>query len=673
MALLPSDSAVVPRQCAAVSIGWLTASNKSVSTLPCYCYTKLEQGYFRVLVLQPGPFDVPISCSLQPVNLLDFDDVTGRAKTHELGSYEAVSYVWSAPVINVNIECDGAKLCITKSLEDVLRRFRNVTDTRTIWADGVCINQTDAEEREQQVSLMGLIYWKAQRCLIWLGHDDESEEQWSASHAARLVQTLGTIYRDSDEVSPAAINWEMTSIEDFGFNGANCWEALRRLLIRKWFYRVWVVQELGLSRQSTFFCGAVSFDGNDLNDTVSLLIKRAPAIFIVYELNLQMLRLSRAYINSTRGGFRFELGNDPASAENFLEILELARGLLCTDARDAVYAFLGHPSAFKQHLLDVEPYMQYSDNFYQGKPTIIEPDYDEETGYLDVYLRVSYAALHNVELGLQLLSHVTHDEWTIHDGYPSWMPRWNINEFCKYSPAKQALYSASGPLPPAPVMTNIGSDVSDPMALPLKALMLARVCFVRELPGASHFAIFQPGETVWGESLPNPVEELCTCLEGWHPLFTNPLLGTTIDLACTLTAGMSRISADSVETLVENDPHHFQKFNTYRRVKALSGQSKDGLRDGDVAVADDYMTGLNEVAARQAFIATREGRIGLGPRITEVGDEIWLPIGAHMPFVLRPLGEKNFKILGLAYLHGMMHGEAVAGHAEVDFEDILLI
>jgi hypothetical protein len=65
--------------------------------------------------------------------------------------------------------------------------------------------------------------------------------------------------------------------------------------------------------------------------------------------------------------------------------------------------------------------------------------------------------------------------------------------------------------------------------------------------------------------------------------------------------------------------------------------------------------------------------LGLGPRITIEEDELSLFKGASMPFVLRADGDKRFKVIGLAYLHGVMRREAVAGLNEGDFEDIVLI
>ena len=42
-----------------------------------------------------------------------------------------------------------------------------------MWADAVCINQSDLDERSSQVSIMGDIYKNAQKCQVWLGTVEE--------------------------------------------------------------------------------------------------------------------------------------------------------------------------------------------------------------------------------------------------------------------------------------------------------------------------------------------------------------------------------------------------------------------------------------------------------------------------------------------------------------------
>ncbi len=48
----------------------------------------------------------------------------------------------------------------------------------------------------------------------------------------------------------------------------------------------------------------------------------------------------------------------------------------------------------------------------------------------------------------------------------------------------------------------------------------------------------------------------------------------------------------------------------------------------------------------------------IAPLTTQVGDMIYLLPGSDVPFVLRP-EDKNFRLIGQCYVHGVMYGEAI--------------
>jgi hypothetical protein len=54
--------------------------------------------------------------------------------------------------------------------------------------------------------------------------------------------------------------------------------------------------------------------------------------------------------------------------------------------------------------------------------------------------------------------------------------------------------------------------------------------------------------------------------------------------------------------------------------------------------------------------------LGLGPVSSDIGDELWILRGARMPFVLRRRDDRQYQLIGEAYVHGIMHGEAVQGN-----------
>jgi hypothetical protein len=60
---------------------------------------------------------------------------------------------------------------------------------------------------------------------------------------------------------------------------------------------------------------------------------------------------------------------------------------------------------------------------------------------------------------------------------------------------------------------------------------------------------------------------------------------------------------------------------------------------------------------RRLFV-TLPGRVGLGPRAMQLRDVVALLRGGHTPCILR-LDEEKFRLIGSAYVHGIMNGEAV--------------
>ena len=66
--------------------------------------------------------------------------------------------------------------------------MRSRHSDRTIWIDAVCINQKDTVERGEQVAVMGQVYEKTTRNLIWLGPSDEN--------TAEAIQTMDAVWDD---------------------------------------------------------------------------------------------------------------------------------------------------------------------------------------------------------------------------------------------------------------------------------------------------------------------------------------------------------------------------------------------------------------------------------------------------------------------------------------------
>ena len=65
----------------------------------------------------------------------------------EMPNYAVLSYVWGNPLMERSIVCDGKKKYITGTLELALRHVAKHNPHDYLWADQICINQLNGEER----------------------------------------------------------------------------------------------------------------------------------------------------------------------------------------------------------------------------------------------------------------------------------------------------------------------------------------------------------------------------------------------------------------------------------------------------------------------------------------------------------------------------------------------
>ncbi|KAK8045490.1 hypothetical protein PG993_005514 [Apiospora rasikravindrae] len=188
---------------------------------------------FRVIEIRPGERNAPIHVRLLTTNLQD------------CASYEALSYAWgdlsrTEPIHVVAVGSGGgvrpsAPLPVTTGCADALRRLRLQTGPRTLWVDSICINQSLIPERNQQLHLMPRIYSGASRVVIYLG------ESSGADGSDVVMDWLRELHEPSDSST--------------GHLPAPDLEVIRNFLGRRWFTRVWVLQEVRLAREATVVCG----------------------------------------------------------------------------------------------------------------------------------------------------------------------------------------------------------------------------------------------------------------------------------------------------------------------------------------------------------------------------------------------------------------------------------
>ncbi|KAF4952512.1 hypothetical protein FGADI_6747 [Fusarium gaditjirri] len=255
----------------------------------------------RIFTLQQGISNDPIVCIL-------------RSVTRTEAEYYALSYEWgdeskNDPFITVN----DRTVQVRANLLDALKSIRKPTEDLQLWVDAICINQSDLKEKSQQVAMMGETFKNAVGIISWLGPTKDDSD---------LAMDLMS---DADDLESKLSSFSKSSRES---------QALFSLCHRRYWLRVWIIQELYLAKSYVVWCGARSIASDMFEESLAVL-NGANSPFYHYrgfEQNpAQEHRLAR------------RLRNNPNDKLNTLWrwlLVCLRNGFQCTKEQDFIYALL---------------------------------------------------------------------------------------------------------------------------------------------------------------------------------------------------------------------------------------------------------------------------------------------------------------------------------------------
>ncbi|KAG6978031.1 Heterokaryon incompatibility protein 6, OR allele [Fusarium oxysporum f. sp. conglutinans] len=206
-------------------------------------YNSLQENEIRVLVLDAaGQEEDALSGALVVVKHIPGKHISGIRKP--IGHDKSCI---------CNKESSGS-LAIGRNLASALRKIRHQDNSHILWADSICINQQDFDERAAQVLRMRDIYKHAQRVIAWLGPADEH----SPIAIAMLQQIADCVdfTNEEDDIldnrirfKPDKCDFIMRRHPDNSYDWSKPmpfsdrqWQALISLISRSWFRRLWVRQ-----------------------------------------------------------------------------------------------------------------------------------------------------------------------------------------------------------------------------------------------------------------------------------------------------------------------------------------------------------------------------------------------------------------------------------------------
>ena len=257
-------------------------------------------------------------------------------------SYEALSYEWGSSEREKEIILDNnGQSCvrITRSLYHALHDLRyedSSSASRPVWADGVCINQDDVKEREQQVSIMGSIYRCALRVITYIGPE--------ANDSERAIDFAYNIWRSCNAAQDKLSNSALSPTDERVYirlppkSDPRC-KALKKLLLRGWAARCWCAQEFLLNNDQRLMCGRREINEWDLfPNIIELVFSRSLPAFLLPHSSEDPNSLRECLVTL------FHMRNKVVfqhSRFTLLELLSNFHPLQASDPRDKVYSLLG--------------------------------------------------------------------------------------------------------------------------------------------------------------------------------------------------------------------------------------------------------------------------------------------------------------------------------------------
>jgi hypothetical protein len=287
-------------------------------TRSIYASVPLPPGKFiRVIRIQPGALPDPIACDFHLLKqgyaygeLYDFN--TDLCVSQKYVQYTALSYTWGDSTPLHTILVDGKPLQVRQNLWDFLQQARESELRKYLWIDALCIDQEQLDERNHQVWMMGEIYSRAERVIVWFGAVSERVEN------------------AMEELCNHRSLWG--SSEGAGAGSTELYELA-------YWSRAWVVQEYVLAREITIWCGTRQMRNPTLTASGSSLWTDLPAIIVIAARHRRISREDILFSKATMLGL----------------LLHVRRDLHCADPRDRVYSLLSLLDAAGRERLNIRP------------------------------------------------------------------------------------------------------------------------------------------------------------------------------------------------------------------------------------------------------------------------------------------------------------------------------
>jgi hypothetical protein len=594
--------------------------------------------------LSPENLDQPaisISTSLEAVNWKDKPP------------YVALSYAWGDPTLLKTVLVNDQTLEITVNLHEALRQLQTAQPVR-LWVDAICINQKDDSEKSDQVKQMKGIYKDATAVFAWLGPAaDDSDVAMGAIERigeAALTAGVSNLSREVmlklwDPDPEGALDGVRKPLLDLSKNINLDFPlaAIKSLSERNYWNRTWIVQEFSVASTLIIACGPRRLEFPRLGAALQFLqlhhalmgktlYSRILALDIQDPMReVEMKAFQNWLQNSISGAPNHLIGSRsryqkqrPDYHSSLLELLGLlSKSTQATNPRDKIYGLLGLAPDAPELAIQVDYGRKVDQVFTDTAKALLQHD------FTDV---LSWCRFPKLQPDL-----------------PSWVPDFNAalpDPLASYkcrAPPWKPLFSASGS---SKVKISNDNNTTDTRLLTISGLIvdtieeLGTTYKVSDNETASMNIFFDEVVECW-----NRAQKL-QCPVSTDPQFWEEALWR---VPC---ADQQRHDYAHRRATLEAQDGLLEILNRI-------GGERSGYRDEVKAAAwQRYYLAMQCLYDFRPFLS-KKGYIGLAPEFAAPGDTICVILGAIAPYVLRKISDGGFKLVGEAYVHGIMDGEAM--------------
>jgi hypothetical protein len=591
--------------------------------------------------------------------------------------YEAISYAWGDPSDRLPVWLNGRAVAVPASLCGALQRLRlwNEREERALWADAVCINQQDVEERGEQIRIMDRLFGSAAQVIAWLGHepsrvlsmrkriallgdDDMTESQTNQTFISLLRMEQGFNFPLQEFLKYLASRKTVEQCAEH-FRHRVTLRQLQDLLIdffaRPWFHRVWVLQEASLARQVIFVLGFTAPIALELLHNAMTQVSLEIGYMSIKSRIEWAGRMHAGGMIAQIVGWR-DFAMRVRWANAAVRTLFTARSLQCTDDRDRVYGLLALTGLGQRVRVDYGEHNTPEDVYFDVARAVLL--HEKSKKGVDPNLDLLLAAGLCLNLGASVTvpssdpdgrrGGIDVDAAAAGLLLPSWVPDWRaadmINSKMRFR--TQHLYNAS-------LGTCCRATVNDSdRSLCVKAIPVGEEV-ESLLLNVAHF--------VWSnirESESSGPELEWRYVSNWQKFFHG-------------------LPTDTLWRVMLMDVFSFPGANQSLEVRRMSNEDCAWLerrrfpseRKLRVAGAEEVQMSnwVLQCVSAQIPCKTSAGRPASVPWCTRPGDRIYIIPGTNFPWLLRRArdrGERHFRLVGSCYVHGIMDGEAVTAAME---------